>query len=153
MNRRTAACAAVVLASAAALGCNSNAYQPDADPPKLSSYATQNKYPADMTAEPAKDISYSVDGNGTITLLNASDRTLGSFDLWVNKSFVIMVDQLPAHNNRMIAPELIYNNGGQNLKSVAGRLHLGRADPRGRQAVGRGRPDQDVTRSRRNRTG
>ncbi len=117
MNRWIATCVAAALTSAAVVGCKSNAYQPDADNAKLASYAAQTKYPADLTAVPADSIFYSVGDNGVITLNNAGDQSLASFNLWVNKSFVLMVPQLPAHSQATYAPELFFNRDGTSLKA------------------------------------
>ena len=117
MNRWMMTCAAAAVTAVATVGCNSNAYQPNADSAQLSSYAAQDAYPTDMSAQPAMNVFYSIGDNGVITLNNAGDATLGSFDLWVNKSYVLMVDQLPAHSAKTFAPELFYNKGGMTLKT------------------------------------
>ena len=116
MNRWTAAC---VVALAAAAGCNSNAYSPNADTAHLVAYATTAKYPSGTASTPAKNISYSEADTKTITVINASDTTLTGVQLWVSRSFVIEIDQLPDHKTLSIAPDLIYNNGGSNLTTVA----------------------------------
>ena len=53
-----------------------------------------------------------------LDLRNASDAALSQFDLWVNKSFVLQVRDLPAKTKMTYAPELFYNNNGQNLTTV-----------------------------------
>ena len=118
MHRRFASLIAAALATAALAGCDSHAYDPHVDAAKLSSYAATAKYPSGATMEPAKSISFSVAGNGTITVRNASDASLGQFDLWVNKSYVLQVDRLDAKTPRTFAPEFFYNATGNNLTTV-----------------------------------
>ena len=120
MNRwiATVAVAVAVVTAAGVAGCGSNAYDPHAEPAKLSSYATTTKYPSGSATDAAKDISYSVGGNGVITLTNASKASLGRFDLWINKTFVLQVNDVPALSRKTFAPELIYNNTGENLTTV-----------------------------------
>jgi hypothetical protein len=118
MNRSIATILSCLIVSVAAIGCESNAYQPDATPAKLSSYATSTRYPSGMPSTPATDVSFSVAGNGTITLRNASDQAYSTFDLWVNKLYVLQVDHLSARSTKTIAPNLFYTNDGTNLSSV-----------------------------------
>ena len=116
MKSRFAGFVAAALSTAAFVGCNSNAYDPKATDAELSSYAAQDKYPQNMNATEADNVFYSIGDNGVISLNNAGDRTLGSFDLWVNRSYVLMVDKLPAHNTRTFAPEKFFNTDGKSLK-------------------------------------
>ena len=117
MNRLIATALGVCLTCASLVGCSSDAYDPKADSAKLSSYATTDRYPSG-SAEAARGLTCSVDGNGTITVRNASDGSISQFDLWVNKAFVLQVRELPAKTKTTFAPELFYNNNGQNLTSV-----------------------------------
>jgi hypothetical protein len=118
MNRWIATCIAAAVTSAAAVGCSSNAYQPDADTAKLASVAAQTKYPSDMTPVTSDNIIYSIGDNGVITLLNAGSESVSNFKMWVNKSYFLEVnDQLAAHTSKTFAPENFYNKDGTTLKA------------------------------------
>ena len=118
MARRTPTCFVAALITCMAVGCSSNAYQPDADNAKLASVAAQAKYPSDMTAGPAENVFYSIGDNGVITLNNAGSESISNFSMWVNKSYFLEVnDPLQAHSMKTFAPENFYNKDGTTLKS------------------------------------
>ena len=116
MNRWIATCVAAALTSAAVVGCNSNNYDPQADNAKLSSVAAQMKYPADTQSMPSPNLQYSVADNGVITLTNGGDMTLSSYNVWVNKAYVLMVNKpLAAHGVVVLDSKYFYNTKGDVL--------------------------------------
>ena len=121
MTRRIATFAAAALTTLAVVGCDSHAYDPKMSNSELTAYAGQNKYPMNMTAEQSDNLVYSVADNGTISLENLGDRTLADFQVWVNKSYVLEVSSLPAHNYKNFSADKFFNSAGQSLNNEPGK--------------------------------
>lgn len=108
----------VVLALVPLVGCSSNTYKPNAADTALSAYAGQAVYPEKMQAEMSPHLFATVAPDSTITLYNAADTPLSSFELWVNKTYTLHVEKMEAKTALPFDAGTLYNKTGMNLKTI-----------------------------------
>ena len=113
---RMALAAASVIVAIAVVGCGSaNEYKPAAQPPQLAAYAASLKYPLDTAAMDNPKLTAIVDGGANqLTLHNYGDGAIENVNLWLNQSYVLHVDKIPAGGYRIFNMGDFYNSGGNN---------------------------------------
>ena len=109
----------LAIVSAGLVGCASNAYDPKAADTKLSAYAGQARYPVEMQTEVAPNLFAVVAADSTFTIYNAGDESITRFEIWVNKTYTLHIeDKLDARSQLTISPKTLFNNVGTSLDGI-----------------------------------
>ncbi len=113
----------VTLLLAGLLGCESGApEQPlgkgpsESEQPQLAAYAARAEYPSEKTASTDLTAAAMVDrDHKTITLRNFSDKNLRNVHVWVDGTYVRLVNSIPAHGTVALSTAQFYDSSGRSL--------------------------------------
>ncbi|HLL89700.1 MAG TPA: hypothetical protein VK324_10370 [Tepidisphaeraceae bacterium] len=91
-------------------------FQPTIDQTQMAAYAAQTRYPTNASARSDLAVTAEVDSQtGQITIRNWTDRLIRGPHLWVNRTYVVRLNDIPAASRMIVAPQYLYNTGGRNL--------------------------------------
>lgn len=98
------------------VGCSSpNEYKPNASATNLAAFAAQQKYPVSMQGQDDLHLTSIVDkGNNQLVLRNFNGMGLTNFNVWINGTYVLHVDNLDTNSSRIISLGDFYNSAGNN---------------------------------------
>jgi hypothetical protein len=101
-------------------GCSSpDLYQPQATPPQLSSYAAQQHYPVNQTAEENLHVTAVLDDhNGQVRVRVWGGEPLSNFNVWINRGYVLHVDRVAPPKPLILNLSDFYNSQGVNDLTV-----------------------------------
>jgi hypothetical protein len=97
-------------AAATLMGCSlGGSFTPQAlgshevDSAQLASFAARAEYPSDARPSDGLRVGALVSRDGrTIQLENLSDEPMSGVNVWINRSFVLEVDNLPGHSTKTL---------------------------------------------------
>lgn len=120
MIRRLVALGIALLTASVVAGCGGgqNPYHPKVSDTRLAAFAAQTRFPYDMQARDDIPIMAIVNRfDGKITLHSFADRVIRAPRLWVNRTYVLPMNDIPARDAVItVDPSDLYNSAGVSLK-------------------------------------
>ncbi len=105
--------ACLLLVAGALVGCESSG---TTESTQRAAFAAQLRYPQNI--KPATDLAVTALVNrdsGTIELLNASAKPVNDVNIWVNSTYVVHVDSIPASGITTVRRSQFFDSGGNSL--------------------------------------
>lgn len=82
---------------------------------RLAAYASSTPYPTTRASDDLRVAAIVNRHEGTIRLINFSNRTLSDANVWVNGSFVRKVTSLPASGSVTLSTASMYDSSGRSM--------------------------------------
>ncbi len=106
-----------VMAGCASSGVETTERSPEA---RLAAYAASTHYPSNLKTSSDLHLAVMMSRpNGTIRVVNFSERPVRDANVWINKSFVHHVESIPANGYVTLDRTDFYDGVGNNLSNLA----------------------------------